>query len=192
MVVDFLIHLIISCQIIKLHQKVAIADIENEKLQKEKDKAVLKLVLAETIEGLAPLSYSIGFAMAYFGPNKQIICNIGPTIWQCKDIYSIFIVLFSLFAADTISMLLNALAIWKFAGIIFIKEFCKVMKKYKTILAIKLSYAVFNIFVFNDITLGVEWTFRFIWITDDGRQTLYSNSTDLSDDERNFLATNQI
>ena len=193
MIVDFIIHLIFNCQIIQLHQKVAVEDGDLEQLNKDKEKAILKLVLAETIEGLAPLVYAIGFAMAYFGPNKNNICNVGSTIWHCKeneDVTSIFLVLFSLFTADTVSMLLNALALWKFTGIIFLQEFCNVIKKYKSILAIKLSYAVFIFFVFNEINLGMDMSLKFIWITNEGRMILYQNSTDLSDEERNCLMSN--
>ena len=190
MLVDFVIHLILNCNVIRLHRKVATEDGNLDQLKKEKEKAVLKLVLAETIEGLAPLVYAIGFAMAYFGPNKRNICNVGSTIWHCKeneDVLSIFLVLLSLFAADTISMLFNALALWKFTGITFMREFCKIIKKYKSILAIKLSYAVFIFFVFNEINLGMDMSLRFDWITNKGRFDLYHNSTDLSEDERNLL-----
>ena len=131
--------------------------------------------------------------MAYFGPNKTKICNVGSTIWHCKkneDVTSIFIILFTLFAADTASMLLNAIVLWKFTGIIFMQEFCKVIKKYKSILAIKLAWACFHFFFLNEINLGMDWSFKFMWITNEGRLALYQNSTDLSNDEKVFLITN--
>ena len=193
MVVDFLLHLGISFKIIQLHQKVAIEEDDQEQLKKDKEKALLKLVLAETIEGLAPLAYAIGFAMAYFGPNKNITCNVGSTIWHCKeveDVDNLFIVLFSLFAADIFSMLLNALVLWKFTGIVFIQELCKVIKKYKSTLAIKLAYTVCIYFVFNDINLGMDMSLKFTWITNEGRLNFIYNSTNLSDDEKSCLLAN--
>ena len=193
MVVDFLLHLGINCQIINLHQKVAVEEEDQQRLKRNKEKAVLKLVLAETIEGLAPLAYAIGFAMAYFGPNKNITCNVGSTIWHCKEVQNVnnlFIVLFSLFAADTFSMLLNALVLWKLTGILLIQEFCKVIKKYKSILAIKLAYTVFIYFVFNDINLGMDMSLKFAWITREGRLDFIYNSTELSDEEKSCLIAN--
>ena len=37
---------------------------------------VIKLALAEIIEGVTPIYYAIWFAMAYYGPNGTIIGNV--------------------------------------------------------------------------------------------------------------------
>ena len=41
--------------------------------KKDKNKAINKLVLVETVEGLVPLVYALGLIMAFYGPNAKFL-----------------------------------------------------------------------------------------------------------------------
>ena len=69
---------------VKLHKKVTV--LEDQQARMEKQKAVLKLLLAELSEGLIPLAYACGFAMAYFGPNGLLLGNVENGYWQFKAV----------------------------------------------------------------------------------------------------------
>ena len=82
--VDFLIQLNMTYQIIKLQKNVTFND--DEKSRKEKRTAVLKLTLAELSEGLVPLAYAMCFSMAYYGPNANLIGNVKNGYWHFKAV----------------------------------------------------------------------------------------------------------
>ena len=46
----------------------------------------MKLVLAEIVEGLVPLAYAIGFAMAYYGPNGHLVGNVLTDMWAYEKV----------------------------------------------------------------------------------------------------------
>lgn len=73
--VDFFLQLWMTRQIIQTYQE-TITDVnEIDTIQKKKQKGVMKLLLAELVEGVVPLAYAIGFAMAYYGPNGYLCEN---------------------------------------------------------------------------------------------------------------------
>ena len=82
--VEFLIKMSLSYQIIKLHKKVT--TVKNDQAKIDKLKADLKLLLTESTEGLVPLAYAIGFSMAYYGPNGQLIGNVRNDYWGYRKV----------------------------------------------------------------------------------------------------------
>ena len=99
--VEFLIQMSMCYQIVKLHKKVMA--LENDQARMDKQKTVLKLLLAELTEGLIPLAYAIGFSMAYYGPNGQLIGNVRNGYWQYQiecDASWTLLVMFGLFSLD--------------------------------------------------------------------------------------------
>ena len=84
--VDFFLQLWMTRQIIQMYQE-PIADVnEIDTTQKKKQKGILKLVLAELIEGMVPVAYAIGFAMAFYGPNGDLTGNVLSNIWAYKKV----------------------------------------------------------------------------------------------------------
>ena len=100
-VVEFLIQLRMTYQIVKLQRQVVV--LEDEQARMAKQKAILKLVLSELMEGLIPVAYAIGFAMAYYGPNGYLLGNVKGGEWHFKavdDESSTFTIMFLMFAID--------------------------------------------------------------------------------------------
>ena len=175
-IVEFLMQMIMTYKIVKLHRYVNFEDYK--KFMVNKRKAILNLVLAELCEGLVPLAYAISFIMAYYGANAELIGNVRNGYWQYKavdDASWTLIMMFWLFAVDSVCLLLNSIIIWTCTKINIFKEFCLVLKKYWYILALKLVQNIYFDFFSNDVNLGVDFTFKFEWITTN--QEIITNST---------------
>ena len=84
--VDFVLQLWMTYQIVQWHNKVTDDAIDNGY---ERKRAMMRpLVLAELTEGLTPLVYATGFAMAYYGPNSTILGNVKNDYWGYKQVVS--------------------------------------------------------------------------------------------------------
>ena len=178
--IDFLIQLKMSWRIIQLNKSIGVHD--DPSLQTEKKKETAKLASAELCEGLTPLVYAISFAMAYYGPNSQLINHVGIGIWGAiavQDVNRTFIVLFVMFAIDVMSVLLNALIIWISTKVNLFQEFCAFLNKYWYIMAIKLATLSYDYFFSNDINYGLDWTGKFCWTRGNATLSLNCTSTDL-------------
>ena len=181
---DFLMQLFMSFQIIQLYKNVASG--ESEEIDSDKQKAVIKLALAEISEGLVPLAYALCFAMAYYGPNAKLIGNIGIELWAYKavnDVNWTFGVLFGLFFLDLISFFLNGFIIWTYCKVNIVLEICNILHKYWYIIAVMLANYIFLYFISNDINFGNDWTFNFCWILRNDKFKLTCNSSNLSLDK---------
>ena len=192
-VVDFLLQLWMMYQIIQLNSQVTTGVEQNEARAQRKDKAILKLVLAELVEGLVPLAYATGFTMAYYGPNGHLVGNVLADLWayeKVEDVGRLFTIQFLLFGVDCISVIVNMALLSKFGNVNLLQEFCKALKLFWMILAILLISEVTMYFGLNDITLARDMEMRFEWITTEGRLRFISNSTDLSDYEKAILSSN--
>ena len=66
---------------------------------------------------------------------------------------------------------------WKCCKIDYPQEICKIMKKYWFIIVIKLSSTLSTWFNVRDINFGMDYTFEFNWITEEGRIRFLQNSS---------------
>lgn len=190
LMIDFLLQIGMSYQIIHMKEKVGTKTGDQVNLKNEQRRAIMSLVLAEIVEGLVPLVYAMGFAMTYFGPNGHLIGNVLSSLWayeKVEDVANLFQVLFIMFGMDCLSVLGNTYLVWKFGNVNLAKEFCQTLQKYWIMISILLAVNVTTYFGLNDINLGNDQTFKFTWITDEGRLVLISNSTELAEDEKTFL-----
>ena len=190
-VVDFLLHFRIMHQIIQRKNKVGSVTMEHESA--EMSRLVCKLVVAEAIEGLTPIIYGIGVAMAYFGPNGHLLGNIRNSYWSYKeieDVSNVFTTMFIIFAVDSLSVLVNSLCLWKKKHLRMHREFLRIFKKYWMFMAIKLGFNMSTYFCGNDINFGLDGTFKFNWITHEGRMELIYNSTHITAEEKARLLAN--
>ena len=132
--------------------------------------------------------------MAYYGPNAKLFANIGSSFWgkPIDDITYLLIVMYLLFLIDTICAIINSVWIWKATNINMIQQYARVIRKYWYFMAMKLSYMMFSHFVANDVNLGVDTTFKFEWITPEGRVNLLYNSTELTYDEKSMILSPEI
>ena len=194
MIIDFIFHLIYTYRIIRT-DKNSIRNGPNKdeceyERRKDKKQRILKLLLAETIEGIVPLGYATGFIMAYYGPNSMLYGNVGSGIWAyevVEDIGRLLKVVFGMFGIDVLSVLLNGICLYKYGNVNLIQNFLQFLRKYWLLLGIKLGHDVYYYFSYNDINLGVDMTTEFTWITDKGRINFINDSTTLTDEEKEFL-----
>ena len=94
------------------------------------------LVLTERIETLVPITYLAIMAMAYYGPNAEIMGSVKLQIWHHKYIIEDFgdfsKNILILFAVDFLSFIINGLMIWKFCNINLLKVLLNIQKRYWT------------------------------------------------------------
>ena len=177
-VVEFMIQLNMSHNIVKLNKTVAA--IGDEKLITDKKNAVLTLLLDELGEGLVPLAYAIGFSMAFYGPNTELIGNVGNSYWQFSRVDDVnwnFLVLLGLFVIDIICLFLNSSIIWIFSNVNMFNEFCAAMEKYWYIMALKLANNLYIYFLVHDVSCAMDFTREFSWITHHENVSQIANST---------------
>ena len=192
-VIDFIMHLWITRQIIQLRKKLRTEHDQNKAVRMRRDKAIMKLLLAELVEGLVPLAYASGFAMAYYGPNGHLTGDVLSDIWtyeKVENVERLFFIQFLLFGVDSASAILNAFLLSKLGNVNLIKEFCKLIKGHWIILAIQLANTITVYFAFKDINTGQDMTMKFEWISNEGRLRFIYNSTYLSDNEKKILLSN--
>ena len=191
--VDLFLHFRSCFQIARLQHRIQANEGETEAMKNNMDKDVEDLILSEVIEGLIPISYAANFATAYYGPNATLIGNVRSNYFDFKeieDVDNVFISMIQLFTVDVCCILVTAITLWFSGKRNILKEFCKIMKKYWIILAIKLAGGFFTTFAQNDVNVGMDTTFKFEWITKEGRIRFIQNATDISTIEKSFLLKN--
>lgn len=148
---------------------------ENDQVRMDKQKAVLKLLLAELCEGLIPFAYAIGFSMAYYGPNGKLIGNVGNDYWgyrKVDDASLTLLMMFGLFSFDVICLLLNSVILWVFCSVNLFHEFCMKMEIYWHIIAIKMVSEIYLHFFWKDVNLANGWE------PSHNNSSIFANTTD--------------
>ena len=103
------------------------------------------LVLTERIETLVPLTYMICFAMAYYGPNAEILGSVKLDLWHFKPILDIdkyMTNLFMLFSVDFMSFIINGIMLWTTCKINIFKIFQKIQSEFWLIMAVQQAYSL--------------------------------------------------
>ena len=130
--INFCINMSLVFKTISLAKRVSTIAAETNDYRLQKQKVVAELVLNETIEIIVPVAYIGSFLMAYYGPNDDVMGDVGCTIWKFEKadgLYSLIGVLkMALF--DSISVVLAGVLLWKFSRINIFQEYCKTIKKY--------------------------------------------------------------
>ena len=172
--VDALMQLMMTYKIVKMHKNTTVD--ENGISNKQRQKALLKLVLAELCEGLVPLAYAVSFAMAYYGPNMELLGFGKNNLWPVKvvvDVSWTFQVMLGLFFIDIASLSLNSSIIWIFCKVNLVKELCSALQKYWYILAVKLANDVLLHLSALDVNFGNDLSGQFVWIENGKNVSLY-------------------
>ena len=180
MIIDFLLQLKMTYQIVREHRKVNKTCNQNEMNRTNTNCLLKKLVITELVEGLVPLAYAIGFGMSYYGPNGDLIGNVKNGYWTFKAVDNpdrLYKLLFFFFTIDTLCVILHTILLKKFCKINLMTEFSRTLKSCWFFIAVKLSVQVSTYFISNDINLGRDSTFHFNWTTEEGRFGLIYNSS---------------
>ena len=190
--IDFLIHLKITYQVIKHHEKIAIE--ENENANSKRTIFAIQLVVSELTEALIPIVYATCMMLAIYGPNSSILANVGSTYWgeKIERIGPLLYPLAFLILFDTVSMIVTSVVLWKVSNINMLQEFHDGINKYWLFLVIKVGVSMSGYFAFTDINFGMDSSGSYDWITPEGRLNLICNSTDLPDEEKLMLLEDAI
>ena len=116
-------------QIVKKHRSGISPLMESEKIQDE-----LKcLVLEELLEVLVPAVYCSSFLIAYYGPNMEILGNVGSDMWQYERVEDVSVELKTtalLFMIDAILAFVTGVILWLFCKLNVIKTYCYIVYHY--------------------------------------------------------------
>ena len=143
LVVDFALNLYSCHEVIKLHRSIVPdASFASTQFKKQRDSILIKLVLTEILEILAPLSYLITVLLAYYGPNAEILGNIRNGCWHFKPIQHIGQLVFHvaiMFIIDSSSAVIVGYWLLKACSINFVNETFKVIREKWDAIAIILA-----------------------------------------------------
>ena len=186
--VDFVLLLWMTYKIVQSHNMISNEASGNGNTAKQQ--MVTNLVLAELTEGIVPIVYAIGISFGYYGYNGDILGDVKNDYWGYQPIDDIgyhFQVMALLFGFDGLSTLINYIILSTLTNVAFLREFCRIMKKYWHFIAVKFAYKMLIMFLIKDINFGIDATGKLDWITNDGRIKLINGSTDLSYQEKSLL-----
>ena len=91
-----------------------------------------ELLINEIVEIIVPIAFIGTYASAYFGPNKDVIGDVGCNIWQygrVKDIRSLFIPVVQMALIDSGSLILAGIILWHFCRINILQELGPIVRK---------------------------------------------------------------
>ena len=188
--VDQFLHSRATFKIIRQYKRVKV-DHPETRVPKN-DIEIAKLIIAELVEGMIPLIYGIGMAMAYYGPNAKLFINIGSSFWgePIDDITEVFKMMLILFLVDTMGAAINSICLWKMINLSVLQEFAAALSKYWRFMVIQFGFLMSTYLSTSDVNFGVDSSGKFEWITPEGRLNLIFNSTDLTNEEKSMLFVN--
>ena len=134
---DLIINLILTLLIIWMKKK---AD-PNKKEKMESH--LVSLVVNEMIEAIVLVTFCICLLLSYYGPNAELICNIGSSHFHCIPIKSIgqFVGNLGFFLGfDVISLISTGLLLWIFARINIFRAYLCLQKEFWVILTLTAAY----------------------------------------------------
>ena len=106
---------------------------------------LLEIVISELTEFLVPLAFLLTFIASYYGPNSNLIGNVGSSYWQYDAIddgeqYVKTILIF--FFIDFCSFVASAIILWFFCQINLAKAFVTLENEFAWIFCVQLSVLV--------------------------------------------------
>lgn len=124
--IDFLINISICTKIIYI--KVKRSD-DTEKMVK----LLQELIINEIVEFIAPLTYLVCLVICCFGPNADLIGNIGNDYWQyipIDDLSRTVKFVFAFFLVDFGSLLVSTLFLWTLCRINLYRAYSAIQKEF--------------------------------------------------------------
>ena len=139
LIIDFILNLYSSKDIIRLHNVIGQENEENLVHRATIQQHLVRLILVETLEALVPLAYVITTLIAYYGPNANILGNIGNSQWQYEaipDIRRHIENLTLMFVIDILGAIIVGLLLWKTCSIDVMRKASEVIQDYWAIIAV--------------------------------------------------------
>ena len=117
----------------------------SEKNEEKQVKAILNLIINESLEFLMPIAYVICLLMAYYGPNAKILGNIKNSYWQyieIEDLEKTLLWIGMMFTVDIASAVISFAVLWIRCKINIIKMYLQVQNEIWFIMAIQQGYLI--------------------------------------------------
>ena len=105
----------------------------------EKENEIKLLALSEILEILIPLSYTVSFVIAYYGPNATILRSIKNNYWGNTSVDNLGKVLETellLFSVDFGILVVSSILLRYFCKINLLQEFCGVLRTYWILISV--------------------------------------------------------
>ena len=129
--------------ILKLHKKVSIEDMEL------KDKTLKCLALKEFLKVLVPAGYCLSFIIAYYGPNAHLIGNVKNEYWQFEKVTHLakkFQNIVIVFIIDVCRGVVFGIILWHYCKLNMFSAYCYIVR----------YYGVFILFFGSAVINGVK------------------------------------
>ena len=139
LIIDLILNLYSCKDIIRLHKVIGQENEENLVHRATIKQHLVRLILVETLEALVPLAYVITILIAYYGPNANILGNIGNSQWQYEaipDIRRLIENLTLMFVIDICGAIIVGLLLWKMCSINVMRKAIEVIQDYWAIIAV--------------------------------------------------------
>ena len=123
---DFLTNMMIGFRIIYIWYK-------SPKNTNKLEELVYTLVINEMVEFTVPLAYLLCFTSAYFGPNHDLIGNVGNSYWQYRavdDFEHTLMFVSMLFFIDLLSLVACVYLLWQYCNKDLIQYYIAVQKEF--------------------------------------------------------------
>ena len=101
--------------------------------------AIDELVLNEIVETLVPIAFIISYSIAFYGPNHDVIGNVGCGYWsfqKIEDLNTFLVPVMLMTFFDTASVIISGALLHIYCNSNILLEYCRVVKRYWMILAI--------------------------------------------------------
>ena len=146
----------------------------------------------EFFEAIIPLAFGIAFTMAYYGPNASLFKGLRNDYFGgevVEDVQHVYTVIILMFCFDILAMVMSGAFLWVFCNIDLFQAFCNLMDKYWMIFLVKVPTIAMN-FGTRDLNFGLDYSGKFLWITQEGRFDIICNAVHISAEEKSILIGN--
>ena len=109
------------------------------------------LLLTERIETIVPLTYMICFAIAYYGPNAEILGNVKLDLWHYKpvlDFGNYMKSILILFIVDLMSLVINGKLLQTTCNINISKVLQNIQSEFWLIMAVQQALSLGQVIKF--------------------------------------------
>ena len=122
-----------------------------KKRQHDTDKPIQllqELVINEMIELVLPLGYFATLLIAFFGPNSELIGNVGSDYWQytpIEDLDHTITCILMFFFVDLGSLFASEILLWTFCKIKLHQAFVAISAEFGIVFAFQIGYALSSV-----------------------------------------------
>ena len=144
-----------SClHIVKKHRSKISPGTESATIEDE----IKCLVLEEFLEVLVPAVYCSSFLVTYYGPNMEILGNVGSDMWQyekVKDVAAELETTALLFLIDAVLAIVTGTILWLLCRVNALKSFCYIVYHYGLYISTTIAGSLCAVSIFFKNIIGI-------------------------------------